>query len=241
NHNLSWNCGAEGPTLDRRVLDLRAMQRRNFIATLLFSVGVPMLSGGDEICRTQGGNNNAYCQDNEVSWTDWAMTPERQDFLAFTRRVIRIWKNYPVLRRRKFFQGRSIRGAEVLDIAWLDAAGAEMTDETWNSPDVHALGVRLNGDAIQEVNERGERIVGDTLLLIFNAGDEAITFVLPPTATVERWDTLLDTADPWQPPRRLRGGDRYELHGRSMAVMQLSKRKEDLRRLADWGPQGVVS
>ena len=240
NHNLSWNCGAEGPTLDRRVLDLRAMQRRNFMATLLFSVGVPMLSGGDEMCRTQGGNNNAYCQDNEVSWTDWTMTPERQDFLAFTRRVIRIWKNYPVLRRRTFFQGRSIRGAEVLDIAWLDAAGAEMTDETWNSPDVHALGVRLNGDAIQEVNERGERIVGDTLLLIFNAGDEAITFVLPPIATVERWDTLLDTADPWQPPRRLRGDDRYELHSRSMAVMQLSQRKNDLRRLADWGPQGVV-
>jgi isoamylase len=240
NHNLSWNCGAEGPTLDRRVLDLRACQRRNFMTTLLFSVGVPMLSGGDELCRTQSGNNNAYCQDNEISWTDWTMTPERQELLDFTRRVIKIWKSHPVLRRRKFFQGRSIRGAEVLDIAWLDPAGVEMTDDMWHSPDVRALGVRLNGDAIQEVNERGERIVGDTLLLMLNAGDEAITFVLPATAPIERWDTLLDTADPWQPARRLRSGDRYELRGRSMAVMKLNTRKDDLRRSADWGPQGVV-
>ena len=145
------------------------------MATLLFSVGVPMISGGDELCRTQRGNNNAYCQDNAISWTDWTMTPERQEFLDFTRRMIRIWKDHPVLRRRKFFQGRRIRGAEVLDIAWLDPAGVEMTDEMWNSPDVRALGVRLNGDAIQEVNERGERIVGDTLLLMLNAGDAAVT------------------------------------------------------------------
>ena len=115
-----------------------------------------------------------------------------------------------------------------------------MTDETWNSPDVRALGVRLNGDAIQEVNERGERIVGDTLLLTLNAGDQAITFTLPATSAVERWETLLDTADPWQPARRLRAGDRYELQGRSLAVLRLSNRREDLRRPADWGPQGVL-
>jgi glycogen operon protein len=240
NHNLSWNCGVEGPTDDQRVRDLRGCQRRNFMATLLFSVGVPMISGGDELCRTQAGNNNAYCHDSELSWIDWSMNPEREDFLAFTRRVIQIWRDHPVLRRRKFFQGRSIRGAEVLDIAWLDAAGVEMTDEMWHSPDVRALGVRLNGDAIKEVNERGERIAGETLLLMLNAGDEAITFVLPATAAIERWDTLLDTADPWQPSRRLRAGDRYDLHGRSMAVMKLTGRKENLRRSADWGPQGVL-
>jgi isoamylase len=232
NHNLSWNGGAEGETTDQGVLDLRARQRRNFIATLLCSVGVPMLSGGDEIVRTQGGNNNAYCQDNEVSWTDWSPTSERQDFLEFTRRVIQVWRDHPVLRRRKFFQGRRIRGAGVLDIAWLDAAGVEMADETWNSPDVRGLGVRLNGDAIQEVNERGEGIVGDTLLLMLNGGGENIAFVLPPTDPIERWDTLLDTADPWQQPRRLRAGDRYELQGRSMAVLKLSSRKVDLRRSA---------
>jgi isoamylase len=240
NHNLSWNCGTEGDTRDQRVLDLRARQRRNFMATLLLSVGVPMVSGGDELCRTQGGNNNAYCQDNEISWTDWTLTPERREFLEFTRRVIRIWKDHPVLRRRKFFQGRRIRGAEVIDIAWLDPSGAEMTDEMWNSPEVRGLGVRLNGDAIQEVNERGERIAGDTLLVILNAGDQPLPFVLPATAPIERWDTLIDTADPWQQARRLRGGDRYDLPGRAVAVLKLNSRKEDLKRASDWGPQGVV-
>ena len=239
-HNLSWNCGVEGETDDRRVLDLRARQRRNLMATLMLSAGVPMLSGGDELCRTQRGNNNAYCQDNEISWTDWSGTPEQRALLEFTRRVIRVWKIHPVLRRRKFFQGRSIRGAEVLDIAWLDPSGAEMTDDTWNAPDVRVLGVRLNGDAILDVNERGERIVDDTLLLMFNAGADVISFVLPPTLPIERWETLLDTADPWTPPRRMRAGDRYPLRGHSMSVLKLNNRKEDLRRAEDWGPQGVI-
>jgi len=240
NHNLSWNCGVEGPTNDRRILDLRVRQRRNLLSTLLLSVGVPMISSGDELGRTQEGNNNAYCQDNEISWVDWTITPERQEFLEFTRRLIRLWKDHPVIRRRKFFQGRRIRGAEVQDIAWLDPMGAEMTDETWNSPDVRVLGVRLNGDAIQEVNERGERIVGDTLLVMLNAGPESTRFVLPATSPLERWETLFDTADPWQASRRLRSTECYELHARSMAVLKLNKRKDDLRRSPDWGPQGVV-
>jgi isoamylase len=239
NHNLSWNSGTEGATSDRRVLELRARQRRNLLSTLLLSVGVPMISGGDEVCRTQGGNNNAYCQDNEISWLDWHATPERQEFLEFVRRLIRLWRDHPVLRRRKFFQGRRIRGAEVQDIAWLDPTGAEMTDEMWNSPDGRVLGVRLNGDAIQEVNERGERIVGDTLLVMLNAGHDATHFALPATSPIERWETLLDTADPWEAPRRFRASERYELQGRSMAVLKLNSRKED-RRAPDWGPQGVV-
>jgi glycogen operon protein len=240
NHNLSWNCGAEGDTRDQRVLALRARQRRNFLATMLLSVGVPMISGGDELCRTQGGNNNAYCQDNEISWTDWTLTPERREFLEFARRIIRIWKDHPVLRRRKFFQGRRIRGAEVIDIAWLGPSGAEMTDEMWNSPDVRGIGVRLNGDAIQEVNEQGDPIIGDTLLVILNAGDQPLSFVLPTTTPTERWDTLVDTADPWQQPRRLRAGDRYDLPGRAVAVLKLNCRRNDRRRSTDWGPQGVV-
>jgi glycogen operon protein len=241
-HNLSWNCGVEGPTSDRRILDLRDRQRRNLMATLLLSLGVPMISGGDEVGRSQRGNNNAYCQDNEISWTSWELSRADREFLEFTRRVIRIWKDHPVLRRRKFFQGRRIRGADVLDIAWLDPSGREMTDETWNSPDVRSLGVRLNGDAIDETNERGERIVGDTLLLLLNGDERAISFVLPATAPpphVERWETLMDTADPFLPARRLRGGERYRLQERSMAVLRLNCRKEDLRRSADWGPMGV--
>ncbi len=239
NHNLSWNCGFEGPTTDRRVLEVRERQRRNVMATLLLSVGVPMISGGDEVGRTQQGNNNAYCQDNELSWTSWDNTPERRDFLDFTRRLIRIWKDHPVLRRRKFFQGRRIRGADVLDIAWLDPSGREMTDDTWSSPDVRCLGVRLNGDAIDEVDERGARIIGDTLLLILNAAEQPIAFTLPVTLPDERWEALIDTADPWAPPRRLRAGGRYELLPRSMAVLKLSGRKDDLRRADDWGPMGV--
>jgi glycogen operon protein len=239
NHNLSWNCGVEGPTTDRRVLELRDRQRRNIIATLMLSVGVPMISGGDEIGRTQGGNNNAYCQDNEISWMSWEITPEQRDFLEFTRRLIRIWKDHPVLRRRKFFQGRRIRGADVSDIAWLDPSGREMTDETWSSPDVRCLGVRLNGDAIDEVDERGGRIIGDTLLLILNAAEQPKAFTLPATAPEARWETLIDTADPWAPPRRLRAGGRYELLPRSMAVLRLNGRKDDLRRVEDWGPMGV--
>ncbi|MDP9322397.1 MAG: glycogen debranching protein GlgX [Acidobacteriota bacterium] len=238
-HNLSWNCGVEGPTTDRRVLELRDRQRRNVMATLLLSVGVPMISGGDELGRTQGGNNNAYCQDTEISWTPWDNTPERRDFFDFTRRLIRIWKDHPVLRRRKFFQGRRIRGADVLDIAWLDPSGREMADETWSSPDVRCLGVRLNGDAIDEVDERGARIVGNTLLLLLNAADQPIAFTLPETAAEERWETLMDTSDPWAPSRRLRAGGRYELLPRSMAVLKLNCRKEDLRRVDDWGPMGV--
>jgi glycogen operon protein len=240
NHNLSWNCGVEGATTDRRILELRARQRRNLLATLLLSVGVPMISGGDELCRTQLGNNNAYCQDNEISWTSWAAAPEQRDMLQFTRRVIAIWKTHPVLRRRKFFQGRRIRGAEVADIAWLGPTGAEMTDEMWSSPDVRVLGVRLNGDAIQDVDERGERITSDSLLLMLNAGAQPVSFVLPATSPVERWETLLDTADPWALPRRLQAGDRYELQSRSMAVLELNNRRDDLRRSADWGPQGVL-
>jgi len=240
NHNLSANHGIEGETDDKRILEVRARQRRNFIATLLCSVGVPMLSGGDEIGRTQRGNNNGYCQDNPLSWTDWTLTPERQELLEFTRRTIRIWKDHHVLRRRKFFQGRRIRGAGVQDIAWLDPSGAEMTDAMWASPDVRSLGVRLNGDAIQEVDERGRRITGDTLLLLLNADELAVSFTLPPAAPIERWDTLFDTADPWQPARRFRGGDRYELPGHSMAALKLNNRRDDFRRADDWGPQGVV-
>ena len=238
-HNLSSNGGIEGPTTDRQVQDLRERQRRNIMATLLLSVGVPMMSGGDELGRTQGGNNNAYCQDNEISWTSWEITGERRDFLEFTRRLIKIWRDHPVLRRRKFFQGRKIRGANVSDIAWLDPSGREMTDGTWGSPDVRCLGVRLNGDAIDEVDERGNRITGDSLLMMLNAGEHPLAFTLPATMAEERWETLIDTADPWAPARRLRVGGAYELVPHSMAVLKLSFRREDLRRVEDGGPMGT--
>ena len=223
NHNISSNHGEEGLTNDPHIKELRARQRRNFLATLMMSVGVPMISGGDEIGRTQHGNNNAYCQDNETSWTRWDLSADDGELMDFTRRLISIWKANPVLRRRKFLQGRRIRGADVTDISWLDTSGGEMTDEVWNSHDVRTLGMRLNGEAIDEVNERGERVVGDTLLVIFNAGDAAEPFVLPEAGPSQWWETLIDTADAWIPARRLREGDRYELQSRSMAVLRLKR------------------
>jgi glycogen operon protein len=239
NHNLSWNCGVEGPTDDRRVLELRARQHRNLMATLIMSIGVPMISGGDEVGRTQLGNNNAYCQDNEISWTPWELTSEQQACFEFTRRLIRVWREHPVLRRRKFFQGRRIRGADVADIAWLEPSGREMTDEMWSSPDVRCLGVRLNGDAIDELAERGERIVGDTLLILLNAGADVVPFSLPETGPAERWETLIDTADPWSPVRWLMARDRYRLHAQSLTVLRLGSRERDMQRAAEWGPMGV--
>jgi glycogen operon protein len=223
NHNISSNHGQEGPSSDPEINEIRARQRRNFLATLMMSVGVPMISGGDEIGRTQHGNNNAYCQDNETSWMRWDLSSEQQDLVDFSRRLIRIWKNNPVLRRRKFLQGRRIRGADVTDISWLDSSGGEMTDDVWNAPDVRTLGMLLNGEAIDEANERGERVVGDTLLVIFNAGSTAEPFVLPEAGASELWETLIDTADPWIPAQRLREGDRYKLQSRSMAVLRLKR------------------
>jgi len=223
NHNLSWNHGVEGPANDAAIEELRLRQRRNFVTTLMMSVGVPMLSGGDEVGRTQHGNNNAYCQDNETSWTRWDLSAEQRDFLDYVRRVIRIWRENPVLRRRKFLQGRRTRDASVSDITWLHPTGEEMTQQHWSAPDVRTLGMRLNGDAIDEADERGERVVGDTLLVLFNANDAAQPFVLPDTSSADEWETLVDTADPWRPARRLRAGDRYELEPHAMAVLKLGR------------------
>ncbi len=223
NNNLSSNCGVEGPTDDPAIVALRARQRRNFLATLLLSQGVPMICGGDELSRTQGGNNNAYCQDNEISWSNWDLTPEAQEFLAVARRMIALRRTQPVLRRRKFFQGRSIRGADIKDIAWLDPDGREMTDESWNAPQVRCLGVLLAGDAIGEVDERGGRIVGDTLLLLLNANTASVPFTLPSASRADphAWEVLVDTFTA-EPARTVfQSGERYELRDRSLAVLCL--------------------
>jgi glycogen operon protein len=224
NHNLSWNCGAEGPTDDPAIIALRARQMRNFLATLLLSQGVPMISMGDEVARTQRGNNNAYCQDNELSWLDWSLTPAQQDLLAFTRHVLKLQRRHPVFRRRTFFQGRAIRGAEVKDLTWFDPAGNEMTDEAWNAGFVKALMVRLAGDAIAETDARGRRIVDDTFVLLLNADADGITFHLPSHRPDLTWERVLDTAEPdWDRPSLLRI-DRYRLRGRALAVLRVRPR-----------------
>jgi isoamylase len=223
NGNLSWNCGVEGPTEDPGVLALRARQQRNFLATLLLSQGVPMLLAGDEIGRTQQGNNNAYSQDNELSWVDWQLDRPRHDLLEFTRTVIQLFHQHPVLRRRQFFQGRSIRGSEVKDLAWFRPDGREMAEDDWNNPYVHCVGLRLAGDAIDEVDERGNHIVDDTLLILLNAHHEPVRFVLPAHRPRLRWELGLDTREATgkAPHRLIRGGEPYELEARSMALLRL--------------------
>jgi isoamylase len=241
NHNLSWNCGEEGPTRDSAINALRARQRRNLMATLLLSQGVPMICGGDEIGRTQQGNNNAYCQDNEISWLHWDLVPEQQSFLEFTRELIELRRTHLVLRRRKFFQGRAIRGAGVKDLSWLDPEGREMTDRAWNAHHVRCLGVRLSGDAIDEVDERGQRRTGDTLLVLLNAYDQPVPFALPVLPDGRCWEALVDTAEGDALCRRLPGGDQYDLQGRSLAVLRSSRRGPDASRPARREEEVVAS
>jgi glycogen operon protein len=232
NHNLSWNCGAEGPTDDPAILRLREQQKRNLMASLLLSIGVPMISGGDELSRTQKGNNNAYCQDNELSWTDWNLSPEQEDFLDFTRRLVALRLQQPVLTRRKYFQGRSIRGVGVKDIYWLGPSGREMTDEAWNAPFVRSLGVLMVGNAVDEVDERGRQVTGDTLLILLNAHHDEVPFVLPRADEGKSWLRIIDTIDAKAPELRLNGAARYPLQGRTLAVLTLNAERR-ARRLSD--------
>ncbi|MCI0693086.1 glycogen debranching protein GlgX [candidate division KSB1 bacterium] len=224
NENLSWNHGVEGPTNDPAILALRARQQRNFLATLLFSQGIPMLLAGDEISRTQFGNNNAYCQDNDISWVNWNLDAAQRQLLEFARLVIKLRHQHPVLRRRHFFQGRMIHGSEIKDLYWLRPDGKEMTEEDWRNPSFRCIGLRLSGEAIEEVDERGNRIVDDTLLILLNAHHEPLPFVLPAFQLNMRWELLLDTREPtgrWA-HRLMKGGDRpYGLEARSLALFRL--------------------
>jgi isoamylase len=220
--NLSWNHGAEGPTDDPGVVRLRERQKRNFLALLLLSQGVPMLCGGDEISRTQRGNNNAYCQDSEISWLSWELDERKRGLLAFTKRMIRFRQDHPNLRRRRFFQGRPIRGLEIKDITWLRSDGGEMTDEEWDAGWVRTFGLRLLGDALEMVDEDGEPLRDDTLLILLNAHYETVRFTLPEPRSRVRWEILTDTNQPTLEPgkRIFRGGKAVKLADRSMMVLR---------------------
>jgi glycogen operon protein len=281
NNNLSSNYGVEGPSDDARIVGIRERQTRNFLATLLLSQGVPMISHGDELGRSQRGNNNAYCHDNELTWIDWDLTDEQKALFDFTRQLVHLRLTQPVLRRRKYFQGRSIRGGDVKDVAWLAPDGREMTDETWNADSVRSIGMLLPGTAIEETNEHGEPVTGDTLLILLNAHSDKVPFTLPETGdpsalsasaltnadeviTTElteltennrlsvslvvnsplsgpfasgaqtdpqyQWMRLLDTMTPRASARQYRGGARYPLQGRSLAVFQLTPPIRERRR-----------
>jgi glycogen operon protein len=220
-HNRSWNCGVEGPTEDPEIIKLRCRQMRNFLVTLMVSQGTPMIAHGDEMGRTQQGNNNVYCQDSELSWMDWSLTGRNADLLEFTKKVTTLRRDHPVFRRRRFFDSTPIRtGAQVRDIAWLTPAGREMTLEDWDSGFGKSITVFLNGAAIPEPDARGSRVVDDSFLLIFNAHDADLDFVVPEGPYGRRWKACIDTADPeGNTDLVLRAGDKITLEARSVIVL----------------------
>ncbi|MGD9849922.1 MAG: glycogen debranching protein GlgX [Nitrospirales bacterium] len=220
--NESWNCGVEGPTDDPAILAIRERQKRNFFATLLLSQGVPMMCGGDEIGRTQSGNNNAYCQDNPISWFDWNLTKSQLETLAFVKQLIAIKKEHPVFHRRRFFKGKHIKDSEVKDIAWFGSHGKEMASEDWGKG-LLTLGIRLAGDAIEEMDDWGNPIVDDSFLLLLNAYHTLVPFTLPAHKKGVSWEWVFDTSqmDVKKVSKTWRGGKVYELEGRTAALFRL--------------------
>jgi isoamylase len=223
-HNRSWNCGAEGPTNDDKINALRAKQQRNFLTTLLLSQGVPMISGGDEIGRSQKGNNNVYCQDNELSWFDWENFDE--SLLSFTRNLIALRRKHRIFARRKWFQGRPLHGTGVKDIAWFTPQAKEMSEEDWKAGFAKSLGVFLNGDAIASTDMYGDRVTDDSFYFIFNAHHEPLQFTLPDGSFAPNWLKLIDTNE--SPRRRDRrkgqqefpAGGKIDVPPRSLILLQ---------------------
>lgn len=221
-HNRSWNCGVEGPTDDPEILALRARQTRNLLATLVLSQGTPMLAHGDEMGRTQHGNNNVYCQDSELSWMDWSLAETNADLLEFTRRVIALRTAHPIFRRRRFLAGRPIRSKDdARDIAWLTPAGEVMTPADWDSGFGKSLSVYLNGAGIPEPGPRGERITDDSFLLCFNAYDQELDFALPGPDYGLGWTVVLDCSTPTgEAPASYEAGAALTVPGRCLLVLR---------------------
>jgi len=220
NGGSSWNCGAEGPTGNARIKSLRAKQKRNLMATLILSQGVPMINGGDELSRTQKGNNNAYCQDNAISWYDWSLNKEQKQFLEFLKNIIQLRKTHPVFTRTKFFTGKKTGKSTARDISWISPNGRAMTQAKWQESFARCIGLRLAGDTLDDWDEHGEPLKGETLLILINAHHEKIPFILPAHKRGTRWEPLVDTSV-MKPHGMVRGGTAYPLEGRSLTVLCL--------------------
>jgi isoamylase len=224
NENRSWNCGAEGPTDDAAIRTLRAQQKRNLMATLLLSQGAPMMLGGDELGHTQHGNNNAYCQDNEISWLDWELDAGQEAFLEFACGLIALRRRHPVFSRRRFLQGDSVTADGTREIVWLNPEGREMTEPEWNVPYARCLGLYLAGAAIERRDRRGRLVTDSSFVLLCNAHHEPIPFQLPEPLAEKVWWTVLDTSVANAPfaQRRIEPGTPYELRGRSLVLLRES-------------------
>lgn len=220
-NNLSWNSGAEGATDDPEIRALRMQRKRNFLATLLLSQGVPMLLAGDELGRTQKGNNNAYCQDNKLSWINWNLSDEDRQLYDFVCRLMALRNRHPVFHRRQFFQGRPIMGLQAKDITWLHPEGHEMTEAAWRHEHARCLGMYLCGQALEERDERGKKLVDDNYLLLLNAHHDAVMFHIPDQLPGSQWQLLIDTAASGavQESLSFRPGEAFPLRARSMALL----------------------
>ncbi|MEM1359271.1 MAG: glycogen debranching protein GlgX [Bacteroidota bacterium] len=225
-NNHSWNCGVEGPTNDPEINALRAKMQRNLLSTLFLSQGVPMLTMGDEYGRTQAGNNNAYCQDNEISWFDWDWTTEHQELHEFTRNLIALRKENPIFHRRRFFNGRTMEENTLGDILWINASGEEMTSSDWQSTHARSLGMILNGEAMTEFDEKGRRVKDDIFLLLLNGWWEGVKFTMPGVKKFSRWDQLLDSTTSEIPTGKdALANTRYLMAPRSISLFRLKTRK----------------
>ncbi len=215
--NYSWNCGFEGESQDPNVIACREKQKRNFIITLFISQGVPMLLGGDELSRTQKGNNNAFCQDNEISWYDWNLDERKKAFRDFVKSMIYFRKAHPIFRRRKFFQGRKLFGSPYKDLTWISPAGTEIDDKTWNSP-TQSIAFVLSGDAMDEINERGERVADDTFLVILNGSPSSIKFKIPKLG--EKWELVAWSClrEPKEEEKVVKAGQEIQIEGRTAII-----------------------
>ncbi|HJX00943.1 MAG TPA: glycogen debranching protein GlgX [Terriglobales bacterium] len=220
NDNSSWNMGAEGPTDDPAILCTRERQKRNFLATLLLSQGVPMLLGGDEIGRTQRGNNNAYCQDNEISWYDWNLDERHTQLLEFTKRLIELRRAHRNFRRRKFYQDRVIHHSVEKDIAWYTAEGREMTEEEWNAGWARSIAVMFNGQTLNMIDDFGQPVTDDTFLIVLNSSDQNVPYTLPPPPNNSAWEVVLNTAQDKHPFQSGNAAQQLEVAGRSVVVLK---------------------
>ena len=218
NENDSWNMGAEGPTDDPAINNLRERQTRNFLTTLLLSQGVPMLAGGDEFSRSQRGNNNCYCQDNQLTWYDWKLDEPRQRLLKFTSELIQLRKDHPNLHRRRFFQDRTIRGSVVRDVAWYNTDGSDLSDEHWAAPWSKSLAVMFNGKTLGVMDEEGNQVVDDSFLMLVNASDQGVEYTLPKVPDKTPWRQVLDTENIDNPFCEAEVGEKVIVGGRAVRV-----------------------
>ena len=221
NHNRSWNCGVEGPTDHLEIVALREQQKRNMLTTMLISQGVPMLVYGDELGRSQRGNNNAYCQDNAVSWVDWSQAREDWTLIEFTTQVTRLRRDHAVFRRRRFFQGQPVKRSALDDIAWFTPAGEEMSNQDWDTAYVRSVIMFLNGQGIPDHDARGQRVTDDSFLVFFNGHHETIGFRLPDSSYGESWEVCVDTAAPMAADERYaKARGEMQVDARSIIILR---------------------